>query len=414
MSSLTLDELEKWYRKRLADKSKEFTRRAERSYKVVDRALKDIQAIANELKEDAADDDDPESVGTSTRFALKLDEIVKNFGLGEEISYSNTEAMQNEIQRFIQELWGAGARWIRRMDKKHKSTIKQLDIYMKDLMQEMSRLQKLLYEFSWLKDLERIGQRINALRELGYSREVYDETIRQIRTKLEQAKKEYEEAKRELETFRQTSNVSGLLNLDEEAERVQSVLQMKLNTLKKPVKKFLQHDTGVRVGPAGQKALTDYFEDPLKAITADAVGYPALVEGLMAVREAIERGSLPLKDRRLERRAVEEIDAIRSGALAELQTKAKSIDENRRAFAGSEVYQQASRLEHRFEEASKDLEYHTNDMLRVRDEITRQLDKIVEFRARIETEIEQSFQEKVKIEMGLTLEPLLEKCTVPS
>ncbi len=415
MARLTIQELEKWYRARLADKSKEFVKRAEKSYKTVEVSLKEIQSVAQELKGDAGDaDSDVESAGIAIRFAMKIDEIVRKFSVRTEITYENTESMQSEIQRFIQELWGAGAKWIRRMDKRHKGAIKQLDVYMKELMQEMSRLGRLLYEFSWLKDLERIEQRISTLRELTFSRATYEDNIRQIRIKIEQAKSEYDLRKQELDNFRMVSNVAEVLSLDSEAERVQSILRMQLNTLKKPVKKFFQHDTGVRVGPAGQKALTDYFEDPLKAITAEPDGYPALIEGLMALRTAIERDLLSLKDRRLERRAIEEIDELRNGALRELQQTAKSIDERRRMFAGSEIYQEATRLETLFKEASKNLEYHTNDLLRIGDEIRRQLDKITEFRTKIESEIEQAFHERVTIDLGVTLEPLLEMCIPPA
>jgi len=411
MTALTVAELKKWYAKKLADKSKEFVKKADRSYKVVDRALKDIQLTARDLKE-ASEGDDSESVGISTRFALKVDEIVRDFDMRKEISYDNTEVMQDEIQHFIQELWGAGARWIGRMDKKHKSTIKQLDGYMRDLAQEMKNIGKLLYEFSWLKDLERIAGRIGALEELAFSREVYEDKIRQIRQKLDQAKVEHDLASAELTRFKETSNVSEILNLDDEAERVQSVLRMKLNTLKKPVKKFLQHDTGVRISPEGQKALAEYFEDPLKAIVREPDGYPALIEGLDAMREAIENGSLSLKDRRLERRAIEEIDAIKQGALKEFQEKGKAIDQKRSAYAGSEVYAMSAKLQAKFDEARKNLEYHTNDLLRTGDEIKRQLEKVAEFKSRIETDLQQSFGESVTIEVGVTLEPLLEKCTV--
>ncbi|MEM2142251.1 MAG: hypothetical protein QXS20_00170 [Candidatus Thorarchaeota archaeon] len=410
MVTLTIPKLMSWYHKQLADRSKEFVRRAEKSYKVVERSLKEIQIAARDLKDDT-DSEDPETAGISTRFAIKVDEIVTNFDIKREITYENTEAMMAEIQRFIQELWGAGARWIRRMDKRHKSTIKQLDVYMGELSKEMKTIGSLLYEFSWVKDLERIGGRIKALEEITLGKEQYAESVRQICEKLQQARAEFGAAERELNDFKARSNVSEILNLDAEADRIQGLLRMRLNTLRKPVKKFMQHDTGVRIGPDGQKALTEYFEQPLKAILADADGYPALCEGLGAVKESVLKGTLPLKDRRLERRTVEEIDEIRAGSLRSLQMEARALDERRRAFAGSEVYAAVAKLEGRYEEAKKNLEYHTNDLLRVKDEIRRQLDKLKEFKAAIESDILKFFKEQVTIEMGETLEPLLDKCS---
>ncbi len=349
--------------------------------------------------------------GIAARFAMKIDEIVAEFNLRKEITYEGTEAMQAEIQRFIQELWGAGARWIKRMDKRHKGAIKQLDAYMKDLINAMKTIGKLLYEYSWLKDIERIGARIETLRDLTYGRELYEESIRQVLSKIEQAQREYEEAKKALEEFRTTSNVSEILSLDEQANHLSGLLRMKLNTLKKPVKKFLQHDTGVRVSPAGSRALNDYFEDPYHAIAEEPDGCPGLIEGLEALKQAIEEGKLPLKDR-LGRRAIEEIERIKKGGLADLQAQAKDVESKRRAYAGSDVYKKAAELEERFEEARKNLEYHKNDLLRIRDEIQRQLEKVAEFRERIEKEIEDAFGEKVTIDVGETLEPLLVKCAI--
>jgi len=412
MTKLTIPQLEKWYRKKLRSKSKDFIKKAEKSYKAVDRALKEVQAVARELREASASSDEESDVeGIAARFAAKIDEIVEAFDLRTEITYEGTEAMQAEIQRFIQELWGAGARWIRRMDKRHKGTIKHLDAYMKDLINEMKTIGKLLYEFSWIKDLERIAARIQTLHDLTHGRELYEESIRQTLQKIEQAQREYERAKKELEEFRATSNVGEILSLDEEADRINGLLKMKLNTLKKPVKKFLQKDTGVRVTPAGSRALTDYFENPYHAIVAEPDGYPALIEGLEALAEAIRKGSLSLKDR-LARRALEEVENIRNGSLRELQERAKSVEARKQEYAGSDVYARAAELEARFEEARKNLEYHKNDLKRIADEIQRQLEKVEEFRTRIEHEIEEAFGEKVHIEIGETLEPLLEKCKV--
>jgi hypothetical protein len=410
MTTLTIEKLERWYGKQLSEKSKDFVKQAEKSYKIVERALRDVEELSLELKE-AGEDDDSESISTATRFAMKIAEIVAEFDMKNKITYDGTELMQEEIQRFFQDLWGAGSRWIKRMDKKHKNTIKQLDVYMKELSREMKRIGKLLYEFSWLKNLERIDGRIQSLKELTLGRENFHEQIRQIKLKIKTAQQEYELAKKLHESYTEESNVSELLNLDEESDHLGALLRMKLNPLKKQVKKFLQRDTGVRVSPAGQKALIDYFEDPLIAITEEPDGHPGLSAGLSGLQEAIESGKLKLKDR-LARRALEEIKDIENGSLRELQEQAKSIAEKRRNFAGSEVYSKSQELKDNLEEATKNLEYHKSDLLKIRDDITRQLEKVQEFKSRIETEIFDAFEEKISIEIGETLEPLLEECIV--
>lgn len=410
MTSLTIEHLEKWYKKRLADKSKDFVKQAERSYKVVERSLKDVQAIAETLKEASAEEDE-ESEGIAARFAMKISEIVDNFDVKKTITYESTEALQIQIDRFIRDVWDAGARWIGRMDKKHKASIKSLDMYMKELSLEMKKLGKLLYDFSWLKDVERIDGRIQSFREMTLGRENFEEQVRQVRLRIDSAKKEYSSAKHAYDQFRQSSNVGELLTLDEESERVSSILRMKLNPLKKQVKAFLQKGTDIQVGASGQKALIDYFENPLTAITAEPDGYPGLVEGLDGLRQALEGGKLALKDR-LERRAIEEIEGIKKGSLRDLQNQAKAIDEKRRRFAGSEVYERNAELASRLEEASKNLEYHKNDLLRIRDDIVKQLEKIKDSKTRIESDLLTSFSESVVIDVGITLEPLLEKCKI--
>jgi hypothetical protein len=306
----------------------------------------------------------------------------------------------------MQELWGAGARWIKRMDKRYKNTIKTLDSYMKELAKEMNRISKLLYEYSWVKDLERIGGRIDTLHDLTFSKEIFDEQIRQVRDKIKTAQSEYDSAKKAYNDFKETSNVAELLSLDEQAEHISGLLRMKLNPLKKQVKKFMQHDTGVRVGPAGQIALSEYFDDPYTAISTENEGYPNLLEGLNGVQEAIETKKLKLKDR-LARRAIEEIENMRNGSLNKLQTQAKEIEEKRHTYAGSDVYTQNDELRQALNEAEKNLEYHRNDLLRLRDDITRQIDKVQEFKGRIETEIKDAFGDKVTIQVEVSLEPLL-------
>jgi hypothetical protein len=407
MTDLTVEQLQKWYRKQLRNKSKDFIKQAERSYKIVETALKDIEELSKEFKEEEDIEDNIDSGGIASRFALKIGEIVNDFYVDKDITYESTEDMQREIQHFIQELWGAGARWIRRMDKRYKNTIKSLDSYMKELAKEMNRISKLLFEFSWVKDLERIGGRIDTLLDLTFSKEIFDEQIRQVRDKIQTAQSEYDHAEKTYDEFTETSNVAELLSLDEQAEHVSGLLRMKLNPLKKQVKKFMQHDTGVRVGPAGQIALTEYFEDPYTAITTEKEGYPNLLEGLSGLQEAIENKRLPLKDR-LARRAIEEIDTIQKGGLDKLQTQAKGIEEKRHTYAGSDVYSKNDSLRAELNEAQKNLEYHSNDLLRIRDDITRQIDKVKEFKSRIETEITEAFGAKVTIQVEVSLEPLLE------
>ena len=405
MTNLTVEQLQKWYRKQVRNKSKDFIKQAEKSYRIVETALKDIEELSKEFT-DEEDLDDVESGGIASRFAMKIGEIVDDFYVDKEITYENTEAMQKEIQHFIQELWGAGARWIKRMDKRYKNTIKSLDSFMKELAKEMNRISKLLYEFSWVKDLERIGGRIDTLHDLTFSKEIFDEQIRQVRDKIKTAQTEYDSAKKAYDEFTDTSNVAELLSLDEQAEHISGLLRMKLNPLKKQVKKFLQHDTGVRVGPAGQIALTEYFDDPYTAIAAEKEGYPNLLEGLNAVQEAIKTNKLKLKDR-LARRAIEEIETMQKGGLSKLQSQAKEIEQKRHTYAGSDVYSQNDNLRQALNEAEKNLEYHRNDLLRLRDDISRQIDKVQEFKTRIEAEIMDAFGDKVTIQVEVSLEPLL-------
>jgi len=407
MTSLTVEQLQKWYRKQLKNKSSEFLKQAEKSYKVVEGALQDVEELAKIFEEEEIDETD----GIASRFALKVKEIVDDFYVDKEITYEGTEKMQGEIQRFIQELWGAGARWIRRLDKRHKTTIKALDVDMKELSKEMKKIGKLLYDYSWVKDLERIGGRIDTLHDLTFSKEIFEEQIQTVRSKIDTAKKEYTESKKAYDDFTETSNVAELLSLDEQAEHVSSLLKMKMNPLKKQVKKFLQRDTGVRVGPAGQKALIDYFEDPYTAIAEENEGSPGLLEGLLGLQKAIETNKLSLKDR-LARRAIEEITEIENGGLQDFQNQAKEIEAKRHTYAGSDVYRKSAELEANLSEAKKNLEYHKNDLLRIRDDLQRQIAKVEEFKVRIEAEILEAFTEKVTIKLEVSLEPLVALCTI--
>ena len=51
-------------------------------------------------------------------------------------------------------------------------------------------------------------------------------------------------------------------------------------------------------------------------------------------------------------------------------------------------------------------------MLRIRDDIEREIARAKDFKVRIESEILESFEEKVKLQMEISLEPLLEKTNV--
>ncbi|MHA1484511.1 MAG: hypothetical protein ACTSPR_04235, partial [Candidatus Thorarchaeota archaeon] len=82
-------------------------------------------------------------------------------------------------------------------------------------------------------------------------------------------------------------------------------------------------------------------------------------------------------------------------------------------FAGSDVYKKSAVLTERLNEASKNLEYHTNDLLKVGADIRKQITRVEEFRTRIESEILESFEEKITIKIDeLGLEPLLTQCVV--
>ena len=77
MTVLTISKLDKWYRKRLQKESSEFIKKAEKSYKIVERALRDVDLMAKEIQS-SGEEEDADSVGTTTRFAMKIREIVLN------------------------------------------------------------------------------------------------------------------------------------------------------------------------------------------------------------------------------------------------------------------------------------------------------------------------------------------------
>jgi hypothetical protein len=51
-------------------------------------------------------------------------------------------------------------------------------------------------------------------------------------------------------------------------------------------------------------------------------------------------------------------------------------------------------------------------LLRIRDDLERQIVKVKEFKSRIESEILEAFGEKVTIDLEVSLEPLLKMCTI--
>ena len=396
MITLTIDQFDEWYCKRLKEVSKDFIKHAEKSHENVKNIFKDLEEIVDDLKSSAKSDS--ETIGIASRFAIKVDGIVKGFNVTQDITYESTEAMQENIQYFIHELWDAGSRWIRRMNRRHKNSIKLLDSNMKELVKETKVLNKLLYKFSWIKDLERIGDRIQVLSELLYSAEGFEDQICQVQFKIDTAKNEHLTAMQAYNEFTEKSNVAELLSLNEKLKHIAALLRMKLNPLKKQVKKFMQCDNCVRVSPFAQKALIKYFEDPLTAIIAELDGTPNLIEGLEGLQKSLDTGKLKLKNR-LMRRASEEIKAIKNGSMNDLQQQAKELDEKRRTFAGSDVYEKSAVLTKRLNEASKNLKYHTNDLLKVGDDIKRQIARIEEFKIRIESEILESFGEKITIKI---------------
>ena len=78
----------------------------------------------------------------------------------------------------------------------------------------------------------------------------------------------------------------------------------------------------------------------------------------------------------------------------------------------ADVYSENERLEEELEEARKNLEYHKSDILRIHDDIKREVERAEDFKERIESEILESFDEKVILQLEVSLEPLLEKCLV--
>lgn len=399
MTTLTIDQFDKWYCKRLVECSKDFIGNAKKSRKNVKHIFEDIKKVASDLEDSARNDF--EIIGIASRFAIKLDDIVKGFNVAQDITYESTEVMQADIQFFIRELWDAGSHWIRRMDKKHKNAIKLLDSNMKELVKETKVLNKLLYKFSWIKDLERIGDRIQTLSDLIYSAERFEKQICQTQLKIDAAENEYLLSTQIYNEFTKTSNVAELLSLNEDLKHVASLLRMKLNPLKKQVKKFMRCDNCVKVSTSGQKALIKYFEDPLAAIIVEPDGIPGLIEGLEGLQKSLDTGKLKLKSR-LTRRASEEIRAIKNGSMNNFQQQAKELDKKRQTFVGSDIYKKSAVLTEHLNESFKNLEYHKNDLLKIEDDIRRQIVRIEEFKTRIEFEILKLFEEKITIKIDKT------------
>ena len=76
------------------------------------------------------------------------------------------------------------------------------------------------------------------------------------------------------------------------------------------------------------------------------------------------------------------------------------------------MYSKNDELAAAVDEAKKNFEYHQNDLLRIRDDIQREVDRVEDYRKRIESEILDKFSEKVKLRLDISLEPLLAECVV--
>ncbi len=353
MIELALGDVLPWLRSRLASAMKPLQREWERLRRDARRALDEMRDACDRIREEGEkcvsdrDHRKHRPGRAALRFHKVMSGVLASVSVPEGLS---TEAIA-DLQRNLARVYNA-------VGKEWSGLLRQMEPYMIRARMKLKGAWRKLGDI--VRELDGLAARCRPL-------ELEDEVSAQV-GRVERTKSQLEEVEAELgalsvEKREAEQSLTELLRAKEALENSEAIRRFReaeeaVEHLSMQVRSELRHawkglvklrsssEAGVlSLGPGEAETLAAYISNPARALAEEEDGYPRLLGLLARLEEAIERGSVRLKAKKVEKfRAW--LEKARSGGLSELQTRCrKAIGELDALRSSEEVLEALGRLE---------------------------------------------------------------------
>jgi len=350
---LALGDVLPWLRSRLASAMKPLQREWERLRRDARRALDEMRDACDRIREEGEkcvsdrDHRKHRPGRAALRFHKVMSGVLASVSMPEGLS---TEAIA-DLQRNLARVYNA-------VGKEWSGLLRQMEPYMIRARMKLKGAWRKLGDI--VRELDGLAARCRPL-------ELEDEVSAQV-GRVERTKSQLEEVEAELgalsvEKREAEQSLAELLRAKEALENSEAIRRFReaeeaVEHLSMQVRSELRHawkglvklrsssEAGVlSLGPGEAETLAAYISNPARALAEEEDGYPRLLGLLARLEEAIERGSVRLKAKKVEKfRAW--LEKARSGGLSELQTRCrKAIGELDALRSSEEVLEALGRLE---------------------------------------------------------------------
>lgn len=267
-------------------------------------------------------------------------DIIDKISVPEEISFESVQRLCDDLDKAFTSVGQERWKWFRVVEPYFIFDRRKFDITLKRAADSHGELKNFLtHKYTKVKDAEATFSSVDKLKQtLDESKEL-DKSKEQMNLQSLSLEKEINEIQKKISLLQSKSEVSELVELNQEIEELAKKVKHSLHHLRKPLIKLqnLAQSSKIAIPLEEAKKLAEYLSKPFTAFATENDGYPLLKSILRKLNEVTNQGRLKLKSSRL-RKAHERIeDALYKDNLISLQQTCKEAFSRRQQLLASEV-----------------------------------------------------------------------------
>ena len=363
MIELALEDVLPWLRARLEEAMRPLRKEWKRLRREARKTLDEVRGACERIKEEGEkcvsdrDHRKHKPGRAALRFHKMISGLLSSVELPEELSTDNIAKMQRELAKIYNAIGKEWSGLLAQMEPymirarmKLKGSWRRLGDIVRELDGLAARCRPLEIEDEVAAQVSRVEKTLSQLRsvraELGAIAVERDEVAREL-----------SELKAARDSLEKLEVITRLRAAEEAKERLSMEVRTELrHAWKGLVKLRASHEAGLMgLTPEEAEALREYLSDPVAALAREEEGYPRLLALLDRLEAALDRGSVRLKEKKVEKLR-KWLGKARSGGLSELQAKCRRAVRELEALRSSEEVRAALEKMGELEERISELE----------------------------------------------------------
>ncbi|MFX1342219.1 MAG: hypothetical protein ACFFAL_05925 [Promethearchaeota archaeon] len=408
MTVIGVHELPEWFAERTSELLSNYRLDIQKQLDRIDEALEKTVETSDALLDEVVVDGELTVPGSAQKLASRLKSSAKDMAFPEEITYSSVEELLDDLEDYLQDTTHAGRRYIPRLPRVHKKTIKELDYQFRSIGQGYQKIKKIWEKEKLAKQVESIGEEVEEIDERSRQVLALSEQLAKLREQKEQTAGRVEEQQEGIEQFRMDSGLAEIDGIRKEIDSIRMIVTNQLNFLKKPFKKLGQAaGQSIMISSVAGEGADAYSKEPWTAFQRDTDDLERLKAGLTALADAIQNAKMNFKAS-LNRKVLDrKIGVVEKGDLDEYRLRFSSLASRKVELEDGVSSDERRDLEKSLERAEWEHRDVKSEIAHIEEQVARITARLKTLQKHLESGISKLVRNDIEIEFPDEVQALL-------